>query len=134
MISGASVGVITVLEAKEGKTMLSFHAHREGVLSLAFHPNGRYFATTGRDHMLKIWSVHDGNLVYVVGFAQSLALENTAKPELAYFLFRVFAVSFSPDGKYMATSARVVRPENECMCSGVVHIWNVEDLREEPRH
>ena len=110
MSSGSSAGVITV-EAKEGKTMLSFHAHREGVFSLAFHPNGRYFASTGRDHMLKIWSVHNGNLVYGVDFAQLLALENTAKPELAYFLSRVFAVSFSPDGKYMATSARVVRPE-----------------------
>ena len=94
VISGSSAGVITVWEAKEGKTMLSFHAHREGFLSLAFHPNGRYFATTGRNHMLKIWSVHDENLVHVLDFAQLLALENTAKPELAYFLSRVFAVSF----------------------------------------
>jgi hypothetical protein len=62
----------------------SFAGHTEGVLSVAFSPDGRYALSGSNDKTLKLWEVATGNEV-----------RSFAGPS-----DRVLSVVFSPDGRY----------------------------------
>ena len=125
IVAGSSSGTIRVLKAGDGCEVLEFSGHASGVLDVAFHPKGRLFATTGRDLFLKLWSFPEGKELCTIDFLSLLGIEPTALVEK---LARPFAVDFSPDGTYMASGMRTVRPGRSCPCAGVVHIWNISGL------
>ena len=58
--------------------------HKEGVVSLAFSPDGKYLATCSEDKTAVVWDVFD-------------------EKKIATFHHdnRVWSVAFSPDGKYL---------------------------------
>ncbi|HEV3026130.1 MAG TPA: hypothetical protein VG457_01075 [Planctomycetota bacterium] len=57
-------GSIVLLETSGWTELRNFDAHQFGASSLAFHPRGRYLASSGRDGMVRLWDVTKGSLVH----------------------------------------------------------------------
>ncbi|MFN5514624.1 MAG: AAA-like domain-containing protein [Cyanobacteriota bacterium] len=77
----------------------SLGAHREGVTSVAFSPDGQILATGSRDQTVKLWTNH-GQLL------QTLRGHNGA----------VYRVAFSPDGQTLASAGQ----------DGTIKLWSRE--------
>lgn len=69
------------------------------VSSVAVDPTGKLLATVGDDHLLRIWNLDDGKVLY----------------KLAAHTDWIKAVSFSPDGKAVATAGNDRR----------IRIWDI---------
>jgi WD40 repeat protein/serine/threonine protein kinase len=92
---GCDDGMVHILNIKTGDTLLSVIAHPEtfelgikGVLDVAFRPGFEMFATSGNDHIARMWSLKDGALL----------------SEYPGHHHKVWSVSFTPDGAVMATA------------------------------
>ncbi len=97
--------LVRLWEVESERELHSFHGHRGGsIRSLAFSPNGKFLATGGVDHTVKIWSVEDGKLCY----------------NLTGHTDKVNSVKFSPNSKYLASGSR----------DGNVKLWEIESGRE----
>jgi len=89
LVSGWSDGWIRIWEIPSGRECASFRAHHRGVLSVAFAPDGRSFATAGMyERIVRLWSSTDGR----------------ATGSLPAHEDGVGSVSISPDGALMATT------------------------------
>jgi WD40 repeat protein len=74
---------------EEGRLLHNFDKHEAYISSLAFAPDGRYFASGDWDGKLRIWDVQSKNLVATYEFRAS-----------------VEALSFSPgEGRYLLVGA-----------------------------
>jgi WD40 repeat protein len=80
-------GQVKLWDLATGKQIAAWQAHSGGVLSMAFHPDGKRLATAGADPVVKLWSVPEGQ--------QRAAFSGHGSS--------VFCVAFSPDGKTLAT-------------------------------
>lgn len=67
------------------------NAHTNSVFSLAFHPNGRYLLSGGRDAQLAVWDIEAGYQL-----AERIPAHH----------FTVNAIAFAPDGQQFATGSR----------------------------
>lgn len=65
--------MIKIYDTRCFRLVQQYEAHEKGVSSVAFEPNGFYFASVGRDCMLKLWDLRRG-----VNFASVEAHSNTA--------------------------------------------------------
>ena len=78
--------------------------HQDGLTDLAFHPDGKHLASSGRDTVVRIWEVATGKLIKELG-----------KPRGGQFKDWIHAVSFSPDGLWLAAADM----------AGSVHVWSL---------
>jgi WD40 repeat protein len=82
----------------------TLHGHSESVYSVAFSPDGKYFASGSWDKTVKIWSVESQKEVTTLqGHSSS-----------------IFSVAFSPDSNYLASSSY----------DKTVKLWSVENFQE----
>ena len=88
--SGDSGGVVQVWEADTGRNIVSYHGHTRFVRSIAWSPDCSHIASAGDfgDSTVQIWDAFSGHLVY------------THKQQ-----YRIFGVSWSPDGKRIASGS-----------------------------
>jgi WD40 repeat protein len=101
---GESEGTLTLVDpvaGKKGKALAPIHQY--GVTDLAFHPDGKHFASAGRDTVVRVWEAATGKLVSELG-----------KPRGGQFKDWVHAVSWSADGAWLAAADM----------AGAVQVWH----------
>jgi WD40 repeat protein len=89
-------------DATEPKFKKSLSGHTQGVISVAYSPDGRLLASGDEGGEVRVWNVPDGTPRFVLP-----ALEGEA-----------YALAFSPDGKFLLTAA--------AQSNGDINIWNAE--------
>ena len=143
LASGRSDKSITLWRLPDYKIVRKLRSHRENISSLAFSPNGRYFASGDKGHIL-LWSTTDWTLVRTIQlnsmsqvnriifspdsrvmvtgatFDNNVRLWNVPAgtpykklPNHEFNLSKVFA--FSPNGKFLATATS----------GNKIHVWDV---------
>jgi len=92
---GDAAGGVYVFDGKSGATVWSQQsAHEDGVLTVAIHPDGTEFATTGQDGRVLVWPVAQGQVRQAIEVGSAW----------------VEHVGWSPDGQWLAvSSSRQVR-------------------------
>ena len=95
---------VALLDPGSGKLLADLTpGHLNGITDLAFHPDGKHLASTGRDTVVRIWNTESKKLVAEVG-----------KPRGGQFKDWLHALSWSADGKWLAAADM----------AGAVQIWN----------
>jgi len=98
-------GKVTLIDPAKGTKLRELMpGHLNGATNLAFHPDGKHLASTGRDTVVKIWNTQDGKLVKELG-----------KGRGGQFKDWLHDVSFTPDGKWLAAADM----------DGAVQIWGL---------
>ena len=91
-IAGTDQGRLLLWDAKTGKLIKEFaQEHKGGIRDIAFHPNGKTFATAGVDGSIRVWDTGKT--------ASILAIPNAAKRDL-------FCIKYSPCGNVLAVTAK----------------------------
>ena len=102
---GNQQGSVT-LRQRDGKVLHSFSAHTGEIIKVLFHPTGKSFVTIGGDNQIKLWNLSGKLLKSWQGY------EKGNQP-----VFNgIQDISFSPDGKTLATIGGIDAP---------VKIWNL---------
>jgi WD40 repeat protein len=102
-VDGAN-GKVFLFDPATGKKLRELTpGHQYGATDLAFHPDGKHLASSGRDTLIRIWSVADGKLVKELGKARG-----------GQFKDWIHALSFSPDGRRLAAADM----------AGAVQVWS----------
>jgi WD40 repeat protein len=78
--------------------------HMYGVTDLAFHPDGKHFASSGRDTVVRIWDAAEGKMVKELGKARG-----------GQFKDWIHAISFSADGLWLVAADM----------AGSVQVWSL---------
>jgi WD40 repeat protein len=55
LASGDSGGILKLWDTETGSELLSMEGHLNGVRAIAFHPQGRQFASIGGDAAVRMW-------------------------------------------------------------------------------
>ena len=98
-------GKVFLVDPATGKKIRELTpGHQDGATDLAFHPDGKHLASSGRDTVVRIWSHGDGKLVKELG-----------KPRGGQFKDWIHAVCFSADGRWLAAADM----------AGAVHVWSL---------
>jgi WD40 repeat protein len=98
-------GKISLLDSKTNKKVKDLEpGHLNGMTDLAFHPDGQHVATCGRDTLVRIWDLASGKMVKELG-----------KSRGGQFKDWIHAVSFSPDGQWLAAADMI----------GSVQVWKL---------
>jgi WD40 repeat protein len=103
-VSGPDGKVFLIDPAMPKKARELTPGHLYGATDLAFHPGGKYLASSGRDTLVRIWDTADGKLVKELG-----------KPRGGQFKDWVCAIAFSPDGQRLAAADM----------AGAVQVWSL---------
>src|SRR5207245_1720405 len=103
-MGGASVGsTIRLFESANSQPAETLSGHLDDVRRLAFAPDGRTLASTGIDHMLKLWHLATGRPL--VSLPQNEMLEHLA---------------FSPDGTWLGVAT----------AKGELRLWHAPPFQE----
>ncbi len=87
LASGSFDNTVRLWRADEGMAIATLRGHEGGVTRLLFSPDGTLLATAASDHTVKVWDVTTGASLATFRHTQTAA-----------------SVSFSPDGRFLATS------------------------------
>jgi WD40 repeat protein len=99
------MGRVYLIDPAAGKKVRELTpGHLNGVTDLAFHPEGRYLASVGRDTTVRIWNTADGKQVKELG-----------KPRGGQSKDWLHAVCFSADGLWLAAADM----------AGAVQVWSL---------
>jgi WD40 repeat protein len=144
---GTGNGTIHIWNGGNGSST-QLEGHTAGIQDLAISPSGSLLATASSDHMVRLWTLADSSCrileghtgeVNAIGFSpEGLSLASGSDDRSIRFwnvsdgrstlilhderLHEVFYVSYSPDGKTLASAGG-----NGDEGSGAIIIWSVSD-------
>jgi WD40 repeat protein len=96
-------GIVSLIDPATGKKFCDLTpGHQYGATDLAFHPDGKHLASSGRDTVVRVWDVQTCKLVSEVG-----------KPRGGQFKDWIHTVSWSSDGAWLAAADM----------AGAVQVW-----------
>ena len=110
-VASASADKTVKLWSKEGKLLKTFK-HADIVTSVSFSPDGKTIATGSADRTIRIWQVDNDKSAIPYGIAPLHAT-------LSSHTDSVTSVSFSPDGKTLASASH----------DNTIKIWNLTDKK-----
>jgi WD40 repeat protein len=85
-------GKVVLLDPAKGVRLRELTpGHPMGATGVAFHPDGKHLATSGRDTVVRIWQAADGKLVKVLG-----------RPRGGQSRDWIHSIAFSADGRWLA--------------------------------
>ncbi len=108
-LASASLDGTIRLWSLDGQLIKTIYAYKGDVYSVSFSPDGKTLAIAGRYRSVKFWDVKTG-----VEIRTLLGYDNT--PQGYYYDNWVDSISFSPEGKTLATADRY----------GTVKLWDVK--------
>jgi WD40 repeat protein len=96
-------GKVTLVDPASGKVVRELApGHQDGLTDLAWHPDGKHIASSGRDTVARVWNAESGKVVSECG-----------KGRGGQFKDWVCAVAWSPDGASLALADM----------AGAVQVW-----------
>jgi len=126
LATGSDDTTIKLWNVETGKEIRALKGHDAAVNSVSFSPDGKTVATGSADRTIKLWNVETGEVIRTPhddGFLEigSTSLsrgfsESHGSPKLVGHDAAVNSVSFSPDGKTLATGST----------DQTIKLWNVE--------
>jgi WD40 repeat protein len=142
LATGGVGGKVQLWQVADGKSLMSWKAHKRWILSLAFSSNGLMLATSSDDKSVKVWDIRTGEClktfqgqsswVYEVAFSPdsrfvgSIGDEHTINlwdisSDKLLITFRghtgqVHTLAFHPAGQILASGAN----------DGTIRLWNVQ--------
>lgn len=97
-------GRVFLIDPATGKKLRELTpGHQDGATDLAFHPDGKHLASSGRDTVVRIWDIASGKLVKELG-----------KGRGGQFKDWIHALSFSAEGRWLAAADM----------AGAVQVWS----------
>jgi WD40 repeat protein len=109
LISGSYDGKLIWWDTETNKQIRSVEAHSKWIRNVIASPDGKLIASIADDMVCRLWDTSTGKKVHELRGHQ----EKTPH----HFLSMLYAVTFSSDGKLLATGDKV----------GHVVVWNVAD-------
>ena len=96
--------------------------HRGAVFTVAFSPDGKTIASAGDDRCVKLWNVADGTVIHeFINPNLKIPEPPVLPPPPASHPNAIFAVRFTPDGKYVYSAGGA--PKNQ----GYLALWSAAD-------
>lgn len=119
LASASGDHTIRLWDASTGECINLLEGHTGGVRGVAFHPDGQTLASASGDHSIRIWDVSSGECISVLNRRNGGSHGGSHGGYHGGHDGFVFAVSYSPDGKYLASAGADRR----------VHLWDVTDRK-----
>jgi len=88
--TGEGEGKLWIYDSTGKKVKELTPIHQSGVTDVVFHPDGKHFASAGRDTVIRLWNVAEGKMVKELGKARG-----------GQFKDWVCAIAFSRDGNWL---------------------------------
>jgi len=107
---GAKDGTVYFLDAESGKELFDLQGHKGPVVDMSFSPDGERFATLGSDGTLRLWDLVSRRELLTIRHRAGFGQDDNG------------SVSFSPDGRILATSSQW--DPNLIMGTGIT-LWDV---------
>jgi WD40 repeat protein len=64
ILASSSDRTILLWDVTTGQVLCQFENYRDGIVALAFAPNGKILASWGQDAKVKLWNVETGQLLH----------------------------------------------------------------------
>jgi WD40 repeat protein/transcriptional regulator with XRE-family HTH domain len=110
LASGSFDSSIRLWDVASGQCLQILSGHTAGIRSISFSPNGKAIASSGNDRSVRLWNVQN-----IAAWSANQGSEPSMKV-LQGHTGEVWEVSFSPDGKTLASASQ----------DETIKVWNVE--------
>ncbi|MDR3301898.1 MAG: caspase family protein [Spirochaetaceae bacterium] len=146
--AGASRGrVVRVVDAGEGRTLLTLSGHEDEIYSVDFSADGKYLVSASGDRTVKVWDAASGALVRSRGGFSGDVIAARFSPEGRYIaavdtaLFAIYVWDWRGEGESAlirgfsaAVRHTVYSPDGQSIAAscddGTVKVWDVRSGRE----